>query len=228
MDDEKQGPSYWSGWIAAYVLLAIFLAITAFVGWFSPPYCGDHEAAALCLRSWIEATGGWTTPPAAGVGAWFVIRQIRDASRHHREGAFIVLQRHRAIVLRASRSATELLAQSNVYWHYWDQLAENHAPPTQLSADFDRHIQDLWERLGDQVFDDVERDILAPDTSITALRRSLSSLRNIQAQPGSQFTAPIVLIEKMKRICELVRDYDRNIQSEAKAFFAIAKRILDG
>lgn len=229
MNEGRDDVGYWTGWIAAFVLLAIFFLIALFVGWFSPPYCQEAENGAVCLRTWIEALGGWTTIPAAGVGAWFVVRQIKVAGQHHRESAFIDLQRSRALVLRASMASTEVLSMSVVFGNYWEQLSTEIVPISQLEADFQRHTEDLWERLSDNVFDDVEGDTLAPSTSISAVRRKIKRMTKPHPlNPGEISVSPFVLMEKMKRICEIIRDYDRDIQVETKRFVETARHILGG
>ncbi len=225
---EKDGDwTYWTGWIAAFGLLSIAFIGCVFIGLFDQPWCSSSESGALCFRSWLEAFGGWTTIPAAAIGAWYVIRQMKDAEKQHREMASIQLQRSRALVWLAVRDAGDALSLSAVLWAAWSEFSPEKMSNFEAAIEFKKHTDELTERLNSSVFDDAEKDILAPSYSIITLRRRL--LRTIGSPFEEEFNVdPLIphFRDKMGSIHQNIAGYEAELRKEAQLFFWRARTIL--
>ncbi|NTF48504.1 hypothetical protein [Rhizobium rhizogenes] len=225
---QKDGDwTYYTGWIAAFALLAIFFVVCVFIGWFDQPWCGRDESGALCFRSWIEALGGWTTIPAAAIGAWYVIRQMKEAGKQHREMASIQLQRSRALVWLAVRDAVDALSLSAILWAAWSEFSPEKMSNFEAAIAFKKDTDELTERLNSSVFDDAEKDILAPSFSIITLRRRL---RKTVGEPfEDEFVVdPLISYfrDKMGSIHQNIAGYEAELRKEAQLFFWRARTIL--
>ncbi|MDJ1633198.1 hypothetical protein [Rhizobium rhizogenes] len=227
MPRKEEDWTYWTGWIAAFALLAAFFVVSILIGWFDQPWCGRDESGALCFRSWIEAFGGWTTIPAAAIGAWYVIRQMKEAGKQHREMASIQLQRSRALVWLAVRDAVDALALSAILWSAWSEFSPEKMSNFEAAIEFKKHTDELTERLNSSVFDDAEKDILAPSYSIITLRRRLR--RAIGSPFEEEFSVdPLIphFRDKMGSIHQNIAGYEAELRKEAQLFFWRARTIL--
>ncbi|SCB41615.1 hypothetical protein [Rhizobium multihospitium] len=108
MQKKDQDWTYWTGWIVAYVILAVIFLVLVFWGWLDQPWCDAGKQGVPCLRDWLEALGGWAALLVGGPSLYVLWRQVRDADRNQRISFKIQLRRSKSLSRNVLRNASSL------------------------------------------------------------------------------------------------------------------------
>jgi hypothetical protein len=114
--------TYWTGWFAAFALMAAFFLICLFLGWFDRPVCVTGESNTVCFREWMSATGGWSALPIAAISVLFLTRQIKGSEDYNRRMLAFSHQPTRSTAVKAMASGVRTFAQANDLANYYREV----------------------------------------------------------------------------------------------------------